>query len=252
MFFSKYSASGNDFILTHSFNHPKDFFAKLAPKICHRQLGVGADGLIILKPSKELDFEWEFYNSDGSIPAMCGNGSRAAAKYAWDLKLATTSQKFQTLAGVIRANIEGNWVESELTPTKLIAKDIQENNRIWWLIDTGVPHLVCLQEKSQKIGNLNKEDLRNLRHKYNANVNIATLQNEKVLARTFERGVEDETLACGTGMAAMFYYLRNLNKVDNPCLFKPASGESLYLREEKRKLFLKGKVKKICDFTYQP
>lgn len=247
MFFSKYSASGNDFIITHSFNHERDFFLKLTPKICHRQLGIGADGLIVLKPSKDssLDFEWEFYNSDGSIPKMCGNGSRAAAKYAKDSKLARDIQKFQTLAGVICANIEGEWVESELTHVEILQKNIQEKNALWWLIDTGVPHLVCIDDV-----NLNKEDLRELRHKYNANVNLAKLENNRVIARTFERGVEDETLACGTGMAAMFYYLLLERNIANPMLFNPASKEDLYLREKNGKLFLKGKVTKICDFAY--
>lgn len=244
MFFSKYSASGNDFILTHLFRYNENSYSNLAKEICHRNLGVGADGLIILKPHLEYDFEWEFYNSDGSEANMCGNGSRAAVAYARDLGLAGNKQRFLSKAGVIYASLSGDIIESELTSPKILEKNIKEFGVDWWLIDTGVPHLVCEGAK------LNKEDLRALRHKYNANVNVAILEQNVILARTFERGVEDETLACGTGMAAMFVYLKECSKVGKNVLVYPASGEEIYLREENHKIFLKGRVKKICDFIY--
>ena len=109
-----------------------------------------------------------------------------------------------------------------------------------------MPHLVC--EKKSELG---KEDLRFLRHKYNANINVAEILQDRILARTFERGVEDETLACGTGMAAMFYCLFHQGKIPNPCLFNPASQEDLYLKEKEGRLYLKGKVHKICDFVFK-
>ncbi|MBX7490468.1 diaminopimelate epimerase [Helicobacter turcicus] len=245
MFFSKYSASGNDFIITHIFGMQPHGFDKLAQRICNRHQGVGADGLIILKPHLEYDFEWEFYNCDGSVAQMCGNGSRVAAMYAYHLGIAGVKQRFLTLAGVIDTTIENEEVESALSGVKVLQESICEFGNTWALIDTGVPHLVC-----EKKGELGKEDLRFLRHKYNANVNIATIEKDRVIARTFERGVEDETLACGTGMAAMFYYLLSANKIPNPCLFNPASKEDLFLREYQQRLYLKGKVHKICDFVY--
>lgn len=245
MFFSKYSASGNDFILTHTFGTQKRAFDKLAQKICNRHQGVGADGLIILKPHLEYDFEWEFYNCDGSIAQMCGNGSRAAAMYAYHQGIAGERQSFLTLAGVINVTIENNKAESALSGVKVLQENICELDNTWALIDTGVPHLVC----EKKNNALSKEDLRSLRHKYNANVNVAEVLQDRVIARTFERGVEDETLACGTGMAAMFYYLFSQAKIPNPCLFNPASGEEVFVRESEGKLLLKGEVHKICDFA---
>ncbi len=245
MFFSKYSASGNDFIITHTFRFCENSYSELARQICHRQEGIGADGLIVLKPHLKYDFEWEFYNSDGSVAEMCGNGSRAASMYARDLGLAGEKQRFLSKVGVIGVSIEGNWAESVLSKSEILQKGISEFGVNWWLLDTGVTHLVC---ENERIDFLAKEDLRFLRHKYNANVNIASLQGGRVVARTFERGVEDETLACGTGMAAMFYYLFLQGKVSNSCLFNPASGEDLYLREEEGRLYLKGEVRKICDF----
>ncbi len=245
MFLSKYSASGNDFILTHTFRFNECSWSEFAKKVCHRQEGIGADGFIVLKPHWELDFEWEFYNSDGSVAQMCGNGSRAAALYARDLSLASTKQRFLTQAGMIEAVITQDWVESALTQAKILQTNLREFGINWWLLDTGVPHLVC---ECASLDSLHKEDLRTLRHKYNANVNVANIREDCVVARTFERGVEDETLACGTGMAALFYYLREVQKIPNPCRFKPASGEDLFLREEDGRLFLKGRVRKICDF----
>lgn len=244
MFFSKYSVNGNDFIITHTFRFQENSWSKLAKKICNRQEGIGADGLIILKPHTTYDFEWEFYNADGSSAEMCGNGSRAAAMYAKDLRLAPSTQRFLTTAGIIHAEVTQDSVEITLTTAKILEDNIQEYGINWWLIDTGVPHLVCENAP------LSKEELRTLRHKYNANVNIATLEQNYVRARTFERGVEDETLACGTGMAAMFYYLKTLNKVSNPCLFKPASNEEVLLREKEGIIFLKGQVRKVFNFMY--
>jgi diaminopimelate epimerase len=89
---TKYSASGNDFVIFHTFK--KEDRSELAKKLCHRQEGVGADGLIVLIPHEIYDFEWQFYNADGSVAAMCGNGSRAAAHYAYSNGLADKEMKF--------------------------------------------------------------------------------------------------------------------------------------------------------------
>ena len=104
MFISKYSASGNDFVILHSFK--KEDRSELAKKLCDRKNGIGADGLIVLVPHKNLDFEWEFYNADGSYAAMCGNGSRATAHYAYNYGLANKEMKFLTGAGIISCKVE--------------------------------------------------------------------------------------------------------------------------------------------------
>ena len=116
MMIAKYSASGNDFVLFHSFI-ARDR-SELARTLCDRQNGVGADGLIVLVPHPEYDFEWQFYNSDGSTAEMCGNGSRACAHYAYSNGLAAAKMTFLTLAGVIGAEVEGNMVQSDRTPSR--------------------------------------------------------------------------------------------------------------------------------------
>ena len=106
----KYSASGNDFVIFHSFI--KEDFSAFAKRLCHRQEGVGADGLIVLVPHDTLDFEWCFYNADGSSAEMCGNGTRACAHYALDNGLASNEMRFLTLAGEIACKVDGNRVDA--------------------------------------------------------------------------------------------------------------------------------------------
>jgi len=239
----KYSASGNDFLLFHSF--VKRDRSALAKELCDRHNSVGADGLIVLVPHSKLDFEWEFYNSDGSVASMCGNGSRAAAHYAHSYGLAPKKMRFLTLAGVIEARVEGDVVESQLTQPKVLKKGIKEEGLEWWLIDTGVPHLVTFVENLEEF---NPKIAKKLRIKYDANVNYAKIPDLKtVLIRTFERGVEGETLACGTGMAASFLKALMEGKVENEASIYPKSQEKLVLREENQRLYLKGRVKKVFE-----
>jgi diaminopimelate epimerase len=246
---SKYSANGNDFVIFHTF--VKKDRSSLAKKLCHRQDGVGADGLIVLVPHEKydfqgnqskIDFEWQFYNSDGSEAEMCGNGSRACAHYAFANELAPKKMSFLTLAGVINAEVDGDMVQSELTPPKILDKEIEHNGKKWWKIDTGVPHLVYL---TNNIEEFDIDEARELRYKYNANVNIAYVDGENLRVRTYERGVEGETLACGTGMAASFYRALQENLVGKNIKVYPKSGETLYLGVNDRTITFKGEVKRI-------
>jgi len=240
MVVSKYSASGNDFVIFHTFL--KKDKSKLARILCDRQNGVGADGLIVILPHEKYDFEWQFYNADGSEAEMCGNGSRAAAHYAYINGLAPKKMKFLTLAGVIEAEVEGDIVESQLTAHKEI-KEIGE----WKLFDTGVPHLV----KIDNLNNFSIEESRKLRNEYNANVNIVEVKNGNLYVRTYERGVEDETLACGTGMCASFLLAREKGLVGNEVTVYPKSGEKLHIKLKNNRLYFKGKVKNTFIAEYK-
>ncbi|BAF69219.1 diaminopimelate epimerase [Nitratiruptor sp. SB155-2] len=239
----KYSASGNDFVIYHTF--VKKDRSELAKLLCHRHEGIGADGLIVLLPHSRYDFEWQFYNADGSEAEMCGNGSRAAAHYAYSYGLASKQMRFLTLAGVIEASVEADVVESQLTKPKILDRKIEENGKRWWLIDTGVPHLVTFVED---LNQFDKNESKRLRNKYNANVNYGIIRDlENVGVRTYERGVEDETLACGTGMAATFLRAFEEGVVNPTVTVVPKSGEELQLRYENEKLFFKGRVKKVFE-----
>jgi diaminopimelate epimerase len=239
----KYSASGNDFIIFHHLK--KADRSTLAKRLCDRFNGIGADGLIVLVPNKNYDFEWQFYNADGSEASMCGNGSRAAAHYAYSFNIASKEMKFLTKAGVIRAKVDKDIVESELTPFKVIKRDFKEDGFNWWLIDTGVPHLVTFVED---LTHFDKNIAKKMREKYNANVNFGIIAGPKRLGvRTYERGVEDETLACGTGMAAVFVRAFLEKKAQESANLYPKSKEELSIRIEGDKLFFKGRVKRVFE-----
>jgi diaminopimelate epimerase len=221
---TKYNASGNDFIIFH--DQDKKNRCELAKRLCDRHAGVGADGMVVLVPHKEYDFEWEFYNSDGSSALMCGNASRAVAHYANEKGISKEGKaEFLTGAGVIRAEVNGEYVISSMVTPKIIQKDIDEDGESWWLIDTGVPHLVVIREH---IDNFNLVQARALREKYNANVNIVKIVDKKnMLVRTYERGVEDETLACGTGMVAAFVRAFEEDMVEKSVRILPKSNEEI-------------------------
>ena len=252
MTLAKYTANGNDFVIFHALE--KKDRSEFAKKVCHRQDGVGADGLIVLIPHAEYDFEWEFYNSDGSYAEMCGNGSRATAHYAFINEIAPSKMSFLTGAGVINAKVSKShgrkkaMVLSELTPPDILEKEIIYNGKSWWLINTGVPHLVNLTQNIEEFDIL---EARELRHKYNANVNIAFVDGENLKVRTYERGVEDETLACGTGMAACFYRALKEGLIKDSVEVYPRSGDTLYLGINERTITFKGEVRNtfITEFN---
>ena len=252
---AKYSANGNDFVIFHS--DAKMDRAELAKVLCHRQDGIGADGLIVLLPNEkkadEYDFEWQFYNSDGSHADMCGNGSRACAHYAYNNNIAPKEMKFLTGAGIIGARVEENTpksalVESELTPPVIVDEKIEFNGHIWWLINTGVPHLV---RYTKNIEEFDLEEARELRYVYNANVNVMHIEEGNLRVRTYERGVEAETLACGTGMSACFYRAYKEGKVKNNIEVYPTSGDTLYLGVNDKTITFTGRVKKTFETVWE-
>jgi len=237
---TKYSANGNDFVMFIA-QEKKDRSA-LARKLCHRQNGVGADGLVVLLPHKKYDFEWEFYNSDGSTADMCGNASRAVAHFAHEKGICKDGRaEFLTGAGVIRATVNGLYVVSDMVEPDIINDDIEEYGEKWWLIDSGVPHLVAVRDD---LDDFNLEEARILREKYNANVNICRVEGDIMYVRTYERGVEDETLACGTGMVACFIRNHKEGKVPDQVKVHPKSGDELYVSAEEGVYRFGGKVTK--------
>ena len=173
---------------------------------------------------------------------MCGNGTRACAHYALNNGLAPARMRFLTLAGEIACEVDGDRVKSDLTPPKILDKEININGKNWWLIDTGVPHLVTFDAD---IKNFDIQEARELRHRYNCNVNIAAIEKDHIKVRTYERGVEDETLACGTGMAACFYRANGEKRVGEKSLVIPTSGDQLYLGYEDGIITFTGDVRKV-------
>ena len=237
MQYTKYDASGNTFVIFHT-NEKKDY-SQLAVDLCKKE---SVDGLIVLVPHLVWDFEWLFYNNDGSTASMCGNGTRAVAHYALDNKIASNYMKFLTGAGDITCKVKDDIVQTSMTKPKVIKEPFEEFGLTWWLIDTGVPHLVTI------VDDLSKFDLEicsTMRHKYNANVNFAQVLDGKLHVRTYERGVENETQACGTGMVASFLRANTLNLIGESVKVYPTSGEELTISKIETALYFQGKVKKL-------
>lgn len=246
MTYAKYSASGNDFVIFHSFVE-RDF-TEDAIRLCNRTEGIGADGFVALLPCEEADFKWKFYNSDGSHAAMCGNATRAVAHYAYNNNLASQKMKFLTDAGIIESEVNGNVVKTQMTQPRIVKEEFEQEGFIWYLIDTGVPHLVTFVDDLEKYDH----DLcSKMRYEHNANVNFAKMENGNIRVRTYERGVEGETLACGTGMVACFLRAQNLNLVENKALVYPKSNEELTVSKVGEKIYFQGAVKKVFTATIE-
>ncbi|MBD3842614.1 MAG: diaminopimelate epimerase [Campylobacterales bacterium] len=235
MDYLNYDASGNTFVIFHS--QEKKDYSDLAIQLCKKE---DVDGLIVVLPHDTLDFQWLFYNNDGSSAAMCGNGTRAVAHYAYTNKLALSKMSFLTGAGVIRCSVTDDIVETTMTKPVELENGFDEFGFSWYKVDTGVPHLVTI------VDDIEKFDLQiclQMRHKHNANVNFAKVQNNQLFVRTYERGVEDETQACGTGMVASFLRANMLGLIGDCVDVYPKSKELLSIRKDQGDLFFKGAVK---------
>ncbi|MBF0120313.1 MAG: diaminopimelate epimerase [Desulfobacterales bacterium] len=215
--FYKMSGSGNDFIIIDNRNSiVSDIdLSVFAKKVCKRKMSVGADGLILLENASNVDFKWQFFNSDGSRAEMCGNGARCAARFAYINKIASNSMSFQTDAGIVSAYVSGDKVKIKMTdPFDLkidfnvkIDNDMFNDILVTSSINTGVPHAVI------EVTDIEATDVFNLGRliRYHemfqpagTNVNFIQFKEDNtIVIRTYERGVEDETLACGTGSVAV-------------------------------------------------
>jgi diaminopimelate epimerase len=224
--FWKISGSGNDFILIDQRNpiidpqEMKDFVAK----VCRRGLSVGADGVIVIEPSTKADYKWHYYNADGGEVEMCGNGSRCVARFAYLNKIAPAKHTIETLAGIVQAEVIGDRVQVRLPdPTDLrlnLKIDIDGKSYPGHFINTGVPHVVYFVEDVETIEPIRLG--RATRHHplfapRGTNANFVSITDRRSLKiRTYERGVEDETLACGTGAIAAAIIATALGKAAPP------------------------------------
>jgi len=213
--FTKMTGTGNDFIIIDNRSEIvlADAMADLAASICRRRQSVGADGLIFIQNDPELDFSWRFFNSDGSAPEMCGNGSRCAARFAFLNGIAGSEMTFRTMVGPIKASVNGTAVRVQLTPPSDMEKAFSLNlgggsDLDVGFIDTGVPHTVVFLESGELGGYPVVDRGREIRFHprfapAGTNVNFVEVLNRHTIGvRTYERGVEGETLACGTGAVA--------------------------------------------------
>jgi diaminopimelate epimerase len=235
--FFKMSGSGNDFVVIDNREPriPEDGLLEFVSRVCRRRLSVGADGLILIESSTRADFKWRFFNSDGSRADLCGNGARCAARFAWLNHIAESRMTFETEAGMIRAEIDQDRVRVSMPePRDMrmdIALEVAGKSFAVDSIHTGVPHAVIVTEDSDELDVVALG--RQIRfHPVFApagtNVNfIRLLAGERIAVRTYERGVEDETLACGTGSVASALVAAGRYDLSSPVHVLTRSGEEL-------------------------
>jgi diaminopimelate epimerase len=234
--FTKMSAAGNDFVLIDNRSKTvKNDLKRFARKICDRKDGVGADGLILVEESKKADFKMRIFNRDGSEAEMCGNGARACAQFAYDDRIAGGSMSFTTLAGMIEARVLKDGVSLKMVSPKSVRKHIPINVKgrkfEFHSIDTGVPHAVVFLSKLDDL-DVDAFGCFIRHHKEfqprGTNVNFVRLIDAHTIeVRTYERGVEGETLACGTGSTASAILAAALKGCISPVNVRVRSGDIL-------------------------
>ncbi len=203
--FFKYQGTGNDFVIIDHFEKPwlHDADEVLIKHWCDRKFGVGADGLMILQPSTDADFRLDYYNADGKKGSLCGNGSRCAVSCMHHLGRVQDTCRFVAYDGLHEARIspDGRNIEVHMADVKNV-----ESGRGFYLLDTGSPHYVTHVED---LSDLDVVDVgKKIRYseqfrETGVNVNFVENSKEALEVRTYERGVEDETLSCGTGVTAV-------------------------------------------------
>ncbi len=253
--FWKMSGSGNDFILVDNRNEAvaeKDM-GRLAGRACRRRESVGADGMIFIVPSLKYDFDWKFFNADGGEAEMCGNGSRCAARFAFLNKIAESKMTFGTLAGPVSAEVAGRIVKVLMPAPFGLKTDLDIPLENGWssisFINTGVPHTVVQVDGVNDIPVF--EHGRMLRYHplfapAGTNANFMSVESpDYIHVRTYERGVENETMACGTGSIASVLTAKAKGLVSSPVRVGTRGGEELkvYFTEDHgtfRDVYLEG------------
>jgi diaminopimelate epimerase len=258
--FTKMSGSGNDFILIDNRDGGVAVgdVVRFVRRVCERKVSVGADGLILIERSAKVDFKWRFFNADGSEVEMCGNGGRCAARFAFLNGIAGERMSFETVAGIIDAEVKGDIVKLRLTdPHSLVIDDeIRIGNTVLFVhsVNTGVPHVVhFVRDPDQFDVFTTGRAIRYHEHYQPAGTNAnfaAVLDGRTLRVRTYERGVEDETLACGTGSVAAALIAAGKGFVTAPVDVRVQSGETLRIHFETTpagftKVYLEGKVRVI-------
>ncbi len=253
--FMKMSGSGNDFILIDNRKSRIDTMEMqdFARHVCRRKFSVGADGLILIEEAENVHFRWRFFNADGSEAEMCGNGARCAARFAYMNGIAPARMCFETVAGVVEAQVADLDVSVKMPPPKdfQIDRTIEVNGveLVVHSVDTGVPHAVIFTEDINGIDVCSIGSA--IRHHElfkpaGSNVNFVGLEKEGISVRTYERGVEDETMACGTGAVASALLAALDEKVQSPVQVVTSGGEILSISFDlaagpsAEKVYLKG------------
>jgi len=232
--FTKYHGAGNDFVLLDFSEAALSLpMCQVARLLCDRRHGVGADGLLLLLPSQRADYRMQIFNADGSEPAMCGNGIRCLADYIFRQAAALQEVAIETLHGVLRCRkVAGGGIAVDLGPALVMHWPIQIDADLVYVVNTGVPHAVIFVSDLDEVPvAVRGGRIRSHPHfaPHGVNVNFVSFLSDGTLAlRTYERGVEGETLACGTGGAAAAFVAMKLHRLPSSLRVKTRSFLELH------------------------
>ncbi|MGB6010657.1 MAG: diaminopimelate epimerase [Desulfobacterales bacterium] len=242
--FYKMSGSGNDFIIVDNRDKIVDEtdLVNFIVKVCRRKMSVGADGFILVENTEGADFKWRFFNSDGSVAEMCGNGARCVARFAYLTGIAGPEMSFETGAVIVEARVAGESVKIKMTDPSDLKTDypleLKDRSISVSSINTGVPHVVMVTDTLDdvEVVKMGREvRFHDMFAPAGTNVNfICPIKDDTIGIRTYERGVEDETLACGTGSVAGALIMARKMKIDAPINVLTRSGVILkiYYKEK--------------------
>jgi len=265
--FAKMSGSGNDFILIDDRGDALEGqdLSRLARALCRRKFSVGADGLIVIRTSASADFGWRFFNADGSEAQMCGNGGRCAARFAFQKGICGPDLSFETGAGLVKAKVLEDAVMLGMTDPSDLREaetlDIDGETLQVWFANTGVPHAVIFSEDPEAL-DLSRLGPAIRRHRRfapeGANANFARVTSgTSMKVRTYERGVEAETYACGTGATACAVIAASRGLVESPVRVTTSGGGVLtihFTRDDDafREVYLEGDARLIFEAEIGP
>jgi diaminopimelate epimerase len=260
--FYKMSGSGNDFIIIDNREGILEGIElpQWVKKVCRRRVSVGADGLILVQNSPKADFQWRYFNADGSEVEMCGNGGRCVARFAYLIGISGRSLSFDTLCGVMEAEVIGERAKLGMGSPSDLKLDypisIDGNEHIVSSINTGVPHVVQIVEDLEQYDVSRFGPSIRFHPLYQpdgTNANFMEVRDiHTIHIRTYERGVEDETLACGTGAVASALIGASKGLTSSPVSVHPKSGEVLTVYYEEKgsgftDIFLEGDARVVYE-----
>ena len=243
--FTKMNGAGNDFVLIDNRAGNVHLNRDQIATLCNRHRGIGADGILLLeKPSNRADFRMRYFNADGGEAEMCGNGARCFARFANKVAGAQDKISFETLAGVISAQLNGDLVTLQMTePTDLrlnVKLPVGGRNRTVNFVNSGVPHVVIPVSRIDDVDVPREGALIRYHEMFSpkgANVNFIEKRGDwKIAVRTYERGVEDETLACGTGVVASAIIFAASENINGPVGVLVRGGDELQVGFEKTEM----------------
>ena len=253
--FYKYQGTGNDFVMI---DNRSDFFPKedvqLINHLCDRRFGIGGDGLILLEKDAETDFKMVYYNSDGNQSSMCGNGGRCLVAFAQQIGVINNQATFMAIDGLHHASIS----DDGLVSLQMIDVNAIKVASDYVFMNTGSPHHVAIVDDLKNY-NIKEEGAKirygNLYGSEGSNVNFVNQISNQIFAlRTYERGVEDETLACGTGATAVAIAMNKLGKTNSNVIQLEVEGGKLEVSFDKKEdkdtnVFLKGPAQFVFKGT---